>query len=497
MSSPVIEEARFNAFDRDFSSPLANAPAWIALLFCSLFLFLTVSLHYPSLVAFVVSLLVCIGWGLVGTVSPNRSSLPVCAALLLLCTLFALQVHRQTNAPEAFPGTIHSTGEVLTIREWGFRTLALVRLREEEGGKFLLSFEKERPELKPGDLLSFSGKTAPFERPETGVGFDEFLYWKAKGGLAKIANPKAEKIGVVHSPAYLRHRMTERIRATLPQQTAGYVMAVTTGERDSRLESLHRSVGTSHLLAVSGFHVGIVFLLGWTLFKRFRPRLVLISILIWAYTILTGAAPSAMRAAFMLQLVIAGRLAGRAGNSFNTASAAGCLLLLYNPWLFWDIGWRLSMLAILSVTSIVAADYNNRTKAILASPLVWLATAVQAAWTFDRVPLAGLVINFLAIPAFTFLFPIALGCSLPSLLGMPGGYIFVAIPEILFSMWERLSSNILYLCPRDVSFSRGLLFCALATVTFFFARASGFQTNRAILASVLVLFSAASAIFFV
>ena len=421
----------------------------------------------------------------------------MCAVLLLIFTLSALQLHRQTNAPETFPNTIHSTGEVLTIREWGFRTLALVRLHEKRDEKFLLSFEKERPELEPGDLLSFSGKVAPFEHPETGIGFDEFLYWKAKGGIAKIVNPKAHKVGVVHSTAYLRHQLTKRIEATLPRQTAGYIMAVTTGERDARLESLHRSVGTSHLLAVSGFHVGIVFLLGWTLFKRFRCRLFLISVLIWAYTILTGAAPSAMRAAFMLQLVIAGRLAGRAGNAFNTASAAGCLLLLHNPWLFWDIGWRLSMLAILSVTSVTVADYNKRMKAILASPLVWLATAVQAAWTFDRVPLAGLMINFLAIPAFTFLFPIALLCSLPSLLDIPGGYVFVAIPEILFSMWERLSSNILYLCPRDVFFSRGLLFCALAILTFFFARASGFPKKRAILASVLIFFSAVAAIFFV
>ncbi len=155
------------------------------------------------------------------------------------------------------------------------------------------------------------------------------------------------------------------------------------------------------------------------------------------------------------------------------------------------------MLAILSVTSVVSTGDDDRFKVAVASPLVWLATAVQATWTFGRVPLAGLVVNFLAIPAFTVLFPVALVCALPSLLGIPGGRVLVAIPEVLFSMWERFSSNVLYLCPWDVPFSRGLSFFALATLTFFFARASGFRENRAAIAAVLVVISAALMIFFV
>jgi competence protein ComEC len=185
----------------------------------------------------------------------------------------------------------------------------------------------------------------------------------------------------------------------------------------------------------------------------------------------------------MIQLVILGGLIGRSGKAFNTASFAGALMLLLNPWLFWDVGWRLSMLAVLSITSLSSADLSGEAKFFLICPLVWLATTLQAAWTFGESPIVGIVANFFALPAFAALFPLSAALSMPSLMGLPFGSALVSIPEFLFVRWERFSLNLLALCPWRLSFSVPLLIVGSAILSYFFARASGFGKQRAVFAT--------------
>jgi competence protein ComEC len=374
---------------------------------------------------------------------------------------------------------------VLDERRWGYGRTAVV---SSPAGRFVLRLEQNAPRISEGDIVSFSGTAEGFERAGESRAFDEFLYWRVKGARAAVSSPEVKKIGVSRGMARWRALLKKRISATLPPRTAGYVLAAFTGARDPSLESLHRSVGTSHLLAVSGTHVAIVFGISWFFLKGFRHRLFLISLVIWLYSLLSGAAPSALRAALMIQLVIIGRMTGRSGKPFNTVSAAGAMMLMYNPWLFWDVGWRLSMLAVLSITSMSSFKISRDAKFFLVTPLVWLATTLQAAWTFESSPLIGIVANFFALPVFAVLFPVSFALSIPSLAGMPFGRPLAAIPEFLFARWERLSQNLLIFCPWELSFSIPLLAAGTAALTFLFASASGFERSRAYLAAAINIF---------
>jgi competence protein ComEC len=231
--------------------------------------------------------------------------------------------------------------------------------------------------------------------------------------------------------------------------------------------------------------VGIAFAVFWFFLRRFKFRLILISPLVWAYALLSGAAPSAVRAALMIQFVIAGRVAGRSGKPFNTVSAAGAVMLLCNPWLFWDVGWRLSMIAVLTLSSLAALKIDWLAMFFLASPLAWLSTSLQSSMAFGRTPVVGVAANFFALPAFSVLFPLALAFGVPSLAGIPFGGVASAIPEFLFLRWERLSQNLLFLCPWELGFTMPLFAAGVAAMAYLFAAASGFGAARSAFAAII------------
>ena len=471
-----MEEPYGNILE-NFASPLADAPAfgvflgWCALVSCA------ETGAFPFFPSCLLSFLVAAGWVLFGTTKPNRSSLSVSVALTLILVAGSAFLYGRVTSHETLPPHIESRGTVQVARSWGFQHIALVRT--ESGEKYVLRLGREETPVKAGDIVSFSGRTSPFARASEKNKFDEYLYWRAKGAGCAVEPATVVVRGSTGGLPVWREMLNERIEETLPPRTAGYMLASWTGKRNAELESLHRAAGTSHLLAVSGSHVAIVAGISAWLLCGLRHRTVAISLIVWFYTALTGAAPSAVRAAVMIQIVLLGTLVGRSGGAFNATAVAGGVMLLYNPWIFWDVGWRLSMLAVLTLTAIVKVDCSNTAKVILTSPVVWLATALQATWTFGAVPLAGIFANYAALPVFAILLPASFALSIPALAGLPGGYTIAGVAEFFFARWEQFSSNIVYLCPWEILFTAPLaLFCTLL-LAYLFAIASGFSHIRA------------------
>jgi competence protein ComEC len=452
----------------------------VPLLSFSIFSALFGTYEYPLALAFAISLLAPAGWVALGTERPNRSSLQI-AAVLLVLTLFGLLYISSviSGNDDEPPRTIQGRGMVISSRRWGRGDVALVG---SDAGVLVLRLDPGSG-LRGGDIVEFSGVSVRFRRADAPGAFDERLYWLARGASCAVTVSSKRVVGRSFGPAAWRSALSRRISEVLPPRTAGYALASLTGERDEIVSELHRLSGTSHILAVSGFHVGIVFAACWFFIKGFKFRLYAISVAIWLYVFLAGAPPSSIRAAFMIELMIAGRIAGRFGNYFNSACAAGSMMLLVNPWLFWDIGWRLSMLAVLALASLASTGLGWLAKSALACPLAWLAASVQVARSFGSVPLAGLIANYLSLPAFFVLFPASWCLSLPALLGVPGGNAASAIAEFLFERWEVLSLNILVICPWETGFSIWLVLSCVSVLTYFFACASGFSRERAILAA--------------
>ncbi|OGX81460.1 hypothetical protein BEN47_05805 [Hymenobacter lapidarius] len=126
---------------------------------------------------------------------------------------------------------------------------------------------------------------------------------------------------------------------------------------DLATKQAYTNTGTTHIMAVSGLQVGLLFaamsLVLRALFGRvrgFRLWSALVGLaVIWSYAFLTGLSASVLRATVMFTLIIIGRAAGRQDMIFNTLAVAAFGLLVYNPFMVADVGFQLSFLAVLSI----------------------------------------------------------------------------------------------------------------------------------------------------
>ncbi|MDO7885725.1 ComEC/Rec2 family competence protein [Hymenobacter cheonanensis] len=161
---------------------------------------------------------------------------------------------------------------------------------------------------------------------------------------------------------------------------------------DHDTRQAYANTGTTHIMAVSGLQVGLLFAaLQWLLARVplggavLRRRLLTAGLglaLIWSYALLTGLSASVLRATVMFTLVIIGQAWERQSSLFNTLSAAAFGLLLWNPYLLCDVGFQLSFLAVLSIVYLQPAivgwlDVRN---AVLDRRRSWHAPAAQKAW---------------------------------------------------------------------------------------------------------------------
>ncbi|TXK50510.1 ComEC family competence protein [Pontibacter qinzhouensis] len=127
-------------------------------------------------------------------------------------------------------------------------------------------------------------------------------------------------------------------------------------DMDNAIRSAYSSTGTMHVLAVSGLHVGMIYLPLSLLFKKFRRNksqrvfgaVVIIGFLM-LYAFLTGLSPSVQRAVLMFSLVTVAQAIRRKTNSYNTLAIAAFILLFLDPYYLFDVGFQLSFLAVLGI----------------------------------------------------------------------------------------------------------------------------------------------------
>ena len=124
---------------------------------------------------------------------------------------------------------------------------------------------------------------------------------------------------------------------------------------DQDLQQAYATTGIIHILSISGMHVlllaGIIlWLLGKIPIKRLQQWKYLVAlILVWIYIAVTGFPPSANRSAIMFSVYAIGIILQKDRFPLNTWAASGLLLLYYNPYWIYDIGFQLSFLAVLSM----------------------------------------------------------------------------------------------------------------------------------------------------
>ncbi|MFA0889664.1 MAG: ComEC/Rec2 family competence protein [Synergistales bacterium] len=371
--------------------------------------------------------------------------------LMVFVPLFFLAI--RLESPYTGERVFEGEARVVTERSWGGKRAVVLATRE---GRLLCLMGPEIPVVE-GLKLRVAGRVVELEalfRQENRNDFDPPRYWRGKGVQKGF---RQNRIGFLETPGMQevswRTSLRRKLLLSLMPLVRGHLLAAWTGEKDPGVAGMHQRWGTAHLLAVSGFHVGILAAMILWCLNRFRFKLLWGSALLWGYVFLTGSAASACRAMAMIQLALLGPIvAGRPSSAINSVSVAGGALLLLNPWLFWDTGWRLSVVSALTLCSMAGRRPDSRHVAG-AGFAIWLATAGEASRVFGAVPVAGLVLNLFALPFFSFLLPVASIAVLPVLAGVPGGWVPMLGVESLFEVWAGFADLVCRVLPWQVCYS--------------------------------------------
>lgn len=184
---------------------------------------------------------------------------------------------------------------------------------------------------------------------------------------------------------------------------------------DRDLVKAYSNAGVVHLIAISGLHLGLIYaLLLWVTavisrLKKFRiARVILILIGLWFFALLTGAPPSVMRAAVMFSFISIGTLLGKRSSIYNSLSASAFFLLCFDPYIFWDVGFQLSYLAVIGIVTLQKSIYQWFYSKNIIVDYCWQLASVSIAaqmftipicfFYFHQLPLLFLLANLIAIP---------------------------------------------------------------------------------------------------
>lgn len=280
-------------------------------------------------------------------------------------------------------------------------------------------------EMEPGDVLK-----GPFEfRVTTPDGSDEPTAHQGKGifllayqeedaQLLKLAEPAAWS-----HIARLRHRILNLLEVYFPADVSGFAKALLLGDRtgiDYETNTAFKLSGISHVIAVSGLHVTILFtLINILCFKRrFLVTILGIPTLI-LFAAVTGFSPSVTRACIMQCLMILAMLFGKEYDG-PTELACSCLvMLLINPLVTLSVSFQLSVGCMIGlflfydhIRSYLADRFGKRklkvkrwfAGSVSVTISAMLTTTPLVAFYFGAVSLVGVLTNPLSLWVISFIF---------------------------------------------------------------------------------------------
>ena len=231
----------------------------------------------------------------------------------------------------------------------------------------------------------------------------------------------------------------------LSGDTYDIVAAMTLGEKKGISKEVRKTFsasGGAHILALSGMHLGILFMILTFLLptKRWPKISVLIELLaIWAFVFLIGFQPSLVRAALMLTIYCIAKMLSRNTRSMDVLAFTAALLLVISPqWLF-DVGFQMSFAAVTGILLLYGPIFRFLTyreketektslwvvcRRVLFDGIVGLVVisftaqlgvAPLVAYYFGNFPTYFLLTNFIVTPAAFLIIVFAIGL----LMGVP------------------------------------------------------------------------------
>ena len=247
-----------------------------------------------------------------------------------------------------------------------------------------------------------------------------------------------------------------------------------TNDLDKDLVQAYSNTGVVHIIAISGMHLGLIYVMLVWLFARIPYikkssllQVILILSCLWLFSLLTGAAASVVRSAVMFTFIAIGKNFAKRSSIYNSLAASAFVMLCYNPYYLWDVGFQLSYLAVVGIIIFQQPIYNwfyvkNKGldkcwKLMAISLAAQLLTFPVCIYYFHQFPNLFLFTNIIAVPlssiilfgeialvAFSWIpfFGLYLG-KIITWLVMMMNKIILWFSQLPFAVWDRIPATVL------------------------------------------------------
>jgi competence protein ComEC len=281
--------------------------------------------------------------------------------LLFFCLcIAAFGVFRNVDQP--LPDNVFKVGRVLSNSQTKFK---FISSRKPKKIFEIRKSNYKEGNLYVGDLIFWNKGFDSISPPKQLDGFIYADYLKGIGvnGIIKISGFPS-KVGKERwsvfklATQFKTSIISELLKVEeLSEKNNGVLIALLTGDRSflsKSTKTMFRDAGVVHVLAISGMHVGVLYLLFVFVFKnvlRFKGKsaLILIGSGIVFYAFLSGLSPSVIRATIMLLLIQFGTLLNSKVDTLNLVVSACWMMLVYEPLWIYDIGFQLSFSAVIGI----------------------------------------------------------------------------------------------------------------------------------------------------
>lgn len=297
-------------------------------------------------------------------------------------------------------------------------------------GKVILYFKKDSTlqKLSYGSQLLFKKNLQEIKNAGNPGGFDYKRYTIFQGITHQVyLQPHEFEILPVKNSNQLnsfiyetREKIISIIQKYIPgEKEQGLAKALLIGYKNDLDQSLVQSytnTGVVHIIAISGLHLGLIY---WILVQLLKPmrriqklkwlRPILIITGLWVFSFLAGAQPSVLRSALMFSCIVAGESFSKKTSIYNTLAVSAFLLLCFNPFWLWDVGFQLSYAAVLSIIIFMRPIYNWFYIKNKILDFIWKLNAVTLSaqiftlpigiYHFHQFPASFIITNFIAVPS--------------------------------------------------------------------------------------------------
>lgn len=367
--------------------------------------------------------------------------------IYLLFTIFLIlgQVRTATH-PVIQEGSIFTAGSNIELE--GF----VSKIQETQFGKQItinnvsILKNKEAQSIKSKVLLEYSGDgkvrlndhikiVGTIKNPAVKMNpsdMDYLSYLKSQGTTATV---KVKKAYLTQRELTLLNRLYDKIIKRIDEiwqgKDKGLIEGMIMGSTDDIPEDitqLYQKTGIAHILAVSGFNIGILMVIVLFVCAElgipYRARYIISLLIIWIYTFLVGLGVAIVRAAIMATLVIISKCIWEESDDFINLALAAFVILLINPFLLYQVGFLISFFAVASLfcanlimeklKSIVAIKHKGLVSAFIYWICVMVGIYPLLAYFFYEIPFLASILNLVIASLFSVIIVLACICLMIS-----------------------------------------------------------------------------------